>query len=94
MSLPARLSVIFPPEVVAKFALSARSPSFTSIPAPMDSTTPLPGYPLSNEYPSMLKTAMSDSGEIPLPTVMTLPSLPLRAMLSRLGVFATSRGVE
>ena len=32
MSLPARLSVIFPFDVVAKFALSARSPSFTSMP--------------------------------------------------------------
>ena len=85
MSLPALLSAIFPFDLVAKFALRARSPSLTSIPAPIDSTTPRPGYPLSKEYPSMLNTAMSDSGETPLPTVITLPIFPLRAIAVEVG---------
>ena len=41
----------------------------------------------------MLKTAMSDSGATPLPTVITLPILLLRAIASRWGVFADSSGV-
>jgi len=44
-------------------------------------------------YPSILKTAISDSGAIPFPTVMTSPIVPFFVNLSRLGVFAASSGV-
>ena len=41
----------------------------------------------------MLNTAISDSGAIPFPTEITWPIEPFFAILSRLGVFAASRGV-
>jgi hypothetical protein len=41
----------------------------------------------------MLKTAMSDSGETPLPTVIVRPNFEVAEILSRLGVFAASSGV-
>ena len=36
---------------------------------------------------------MSDSGAIPFPTEITSPIAPLLAILSKVGVFAASRGV-
>jgi len=42
----------------------------------------------------MLKTAMSDWGAIPFPTLITLPKQPLEVNWSRLGVRAASRGVS
>ncbi len=40
-----------------------------------------------------MKTAMSDSGAMPFPTVITWPNAPFFASLSRFGVTAASSGV-
>src|SRR5215216_2978168 len=43
---------------------------------------------------TIFKTAISDWGAIPFPTLITLPIEPFLANASRLGVYAASRGVR
>ena len=85
-SRPTRRSTIAGHSAVAKFTRYARSPSRKSMPTPSASTTPRPGCSSRGSYPKIAKTAMSDSGAIPSPTVVTSPVLPCAASASRNGV--------
>src|SRR5207245_962177 len=64
--LPALRSTSLSPSTVAKPARSARSPSWKSTPAPIDSTTPLERWICKGSYPRSEKTPASLSGAIPL----------------------------